>query len=244
MKKNRGTITIFLICALFAFFLTLQLRSVQNNTRVTNDLESMRSSDLQAKLNTEYEKNASLTEELNSFKEQLAKYRDEASNAGDYTQLLSEELKRAELLAGLTDVSGPGLIVTMEDGKIKTDIVDGAVQNPNLFIIHDGDILSVLNELRDAGAEALSLNGARILATSEVRCAGSTVSINNERYAVPFVINAIGDPATLESALTMQGGIVDYLAEFGIKVTIEKKDKLTIAGYNGSLQYKYAKQDE
>ena len=52
MKKNRGTITIFLICALFAFFLTLQLRSVQNNTRVTNDLESMRSSDLLAKLNT------------------------------------------------------------------------------------------------------------------------------------------------------------------------------------------------
>lgn len=244
MKKNKGYFIIFVISLIFAFFLTLQLRSVSNNTKIVDDMETLRSSELQAKLNRELEKNSALTEELTGYKDQLEKYRDEAANAGDYSQILNEELERAELLAGLTDVYGPGVIVTMEDATGDEIADGGGLVDPNVSIIHDSDILSVLNELRDAGADALSLNGERILATTEIRCAGAIVSVNNQRYSTPFIIQAIGDPDTLKSALLMPSGVVDYLSNFGISVKVEQKDNIEIDQYSGSLQYKYAKQAE
>ena len=97
-----------------------------------------------------------------------------------------------------------------------------------------------LNELRAAGAEALSINGERILATSEIRCAGPTISINNTKKAAPFEIKVIGDPDTLENALKMPGGAVDQSAFYGIDVSIKKSNKLMIEKYKGANTYKYA----
>ena len=96
-------------------------------------------------------------------------------------------------LAGLTSVEGGGVQVTLSDSTQTNNLTE----NANAYVIHDLDILQVINELRDAGAEAISLNGERVVSTSEVRYAGSTVSINNNRYAAPFVIKAIGDPTNL-----------------------------------------------
>jgi uncharacterized protein YlxW (UPF0749 family) len=110
----------------------------------------------------------------------------------------------------------------------------------DLFIIHDEDLLKVVNELRDAGAEAISINDERLLSTSEMRCAGSTVSVNNNRYAAPYIIKAIGSPENLEYALRMPGGVSDVLARWGIELAIEQKDKLIIKAYTGVIQYKYA----
>ena len=107
-------------------------------------------------------------------------------------------------------------------------------------MLHDSDLLVLINELRAAGAEALSINGERILATSEIRCAGPTVSVNNNRYSAPFVVKAIGDPATMENAINMRGGVADQLAPWGIGLLIEKKESITINAYNGSISYKYA----
>ena len=101
-----------------------------------------------------------------------------------------------------------------------------------------------LNELRAAGAEALSLNDERILATSEIRCAGPTVSVNNTKKAAPFVIRAIGDPETLENALKMPNGAVDQMKVYGINITIKRENNLTIGKYTGVINYKYATEVE
>ena len=112
--------------------------------------------------------------------------------------------------------------------------------HPNLNIINDSDILSAINELRDSGAEAISLNGERIVATSEVRCAGSTVSVNNNRYAEPFEIKAIGDSANMENALLMRDGVYDTLTAYGLEVNIKKATKVVVGNFNGTMNYKYA----
>ena len=109
------------------------------------------------------------------------------------------------------------------------------------LLIHDNDLLSVINELRSAGAEAISLNGERILATSEVRCTGAVVTVNGRRYAAPYVVFAIGDPDTLYSALTMRNGVVDVLSQWGITVKVTASDQLLIPKYNGTVEYQYAK---
>ncbi len=74
-----------------------------------------------------------------------------------------------------------------------------------LILIHDEDLLKLVNELKAAGAEAITVNEQRVVASTEIRCAGPTISVNNNRISPPYVIQAIGDPAGLESALKMRG---------------------------------------
>jgi uncharacterized protein YlxW (UPF0749 family) len=101
--------------------------------------------------------------------------------------------------------------------------------------------LKVVNELKAAGAEALSINGQRIISTSEIRCAGPTVSVNNVRSAPPYVIQAIGNPQTLDASLKMRGGVVETLKFWGIQVQTAIEKNLVIPGYNGTFAFDYAK---
>ena len=98
----------------------------------------------------------------------------------------------------------------------------------------------MINELRSAGAEAISLNGERLIATSEVRCTGAVVTVNGRRYAAPYIIFAIGDPTTLYNALTMRNGVVDILGQWQIDVEVTMSEKLLIPKYNGALELEYA----
>ena len=134
----------------------------------------------------------------------------------------------------LTDVEGPGVSVILSDSKAENTTGDEAD-----YLIHDSDLLSVINELRDAGAQAISFNGERILSTSEVRCAGSVVMVNGKRFAAPFIIYAIGDPTTLYNALTMRGGVVDVLSQWKINVTVQMSEKLLIEKYTGTIPTDY-----
>ena len=101
--------------------------------------------------------------------------------------------------------------------KIAKKIISNS-DNTNLYIIHDEDILKVINELRAAGAEAISLNDQRLISTSEIRCAGPTISVNNTRVAAPFVIKAIGNAKSMEDAIKMRGGVAETLSVWGIQV--------------------------
>ncbi len=141
-------------------------------------------------------------------------------------------LRQAELLAGMTDVTGPGVVVTLDDMQ-QSAIPEN--DDPNTYVVHDSDLLLVLNQLRDAGAEAISINEERILATSEVRCAGNVVSVNNNRISAPFVIKAIGDPEKLSAGLQMRNGVIDQLAVNGIVTKLEPKTEIEIGAYTSGL---------
>ena len=102
----------------------------------------------------------------------------------DFPINAATEISEPDMLkmqAGLTALEGEGVIIEMDDGNraANTD------ENPNLYVIHDDDVLRVVNELRAAGAEAVSINGQRLIETSEIRCAGPTLSVNNVRSAAP-----------------------------------------------------------
>lgn len=147
-----------------------------------------------------------------------------------------EELERARIEAGVTELTGPGVEVTLNDSS--TSLRPG--ENPNLFVLHDEDILKVLNELRAAGAEAISISGQRVLATTEVRCNGPTILLNKKRLAPPYIISAIGNPDTLENSLKMRGGVAETLQYWGIQVVVKKLPQVTVPAYNGALKFEYA----
>lgn len=142
-----------------------------------------------------------------------------------------------KMQAGLLPLEGQGVIVTMDDStsKVRAD------ENPNLYVIHDDDILRVINELRAAGAEAISINGQRLIATSEIRCAGPTLSVNNVRSAPPYEISAIGDKNSLEKSIRMRGGVEETLKVWGIRLKVESSDEIYIPAYTGEFRQVYSR---
>lgn len=174
-----------------------------------------------------------LQRQVNELRLQL-----DQAGAGPRVKALKEELNRVRILAGLVEVVGPGVEVTLNDSNRAAR----PGENPNLYVLHDEDVLKVINELKAAGAEVMAINGRRLLATSEIRCIGPTILTNrNQRLTPPFVISAIGDPDNLIGALHMRGGVVEQLQFWGIQVEIKRVEQLRIPAYAGAVRLEYAK---
>ena len=161
----------------------------------------------------------------------------EAQSERDALLKQIEELKQS---GALTNVKGTGVSVLIEDSL--KPIQSG--ENPNLYVIHDEDILRIVNELRAGGAEAIAINDQRLIGTSEIRCSGPTITVNGKVFGAPFTVKAIGDPKTLNSALTMRGGVVDSLKHWGIKVTIKEENELAIPAFTGTFREEHIKPNE
>ena len=233
--QNRGELAVMAVCVVVGFLLAAQLRGVQL-AGAADATNASRLETLQSLYNDVVEERDGLTEQVGQLQSELELYRQQAASGDEGSEALKTELEQMEITAGLTDVEGPGVSVILEDSSSTNVTGDDAD-----YLIHDNDLLSVINELRSAGAEAISLNGERILATSEVRCTGAVVTVNGRRYAAPYVIFAIGDPDTLYSALTMRNGVVDILSQWGITVRVTASDQLLIPAYSGTVDYQYAK---
>lgn len=236
-KKQKFQISMSIVILILVFAVTWQIKGVRKNKAVESQI-SNRVEVLQQDYKAELDKNEKLLQQIIELQSDLTKYREQVTESGGAAKILKEELNRAETIAGLTDVTGSGIIVTIKDGSSHN--VGNIVYDDGYGIVHDTYLLTILNELRAAGAEALSLNDERILATSEIRCAGPTVSINNTKQAAPFEIKVIGNPDTLENALRMPGGAIDEAGFYGIDVTIKKSNKLLIKKYTGASTFKYA----
>ncbi len=217
----KGKLVIAFVFMVLGFMLSVQYKATEQQRTIRLD----RVEDLSERLKLAESENKRLLAEIENMRLH------EAANLNDPGR------ERLELLAGVTEVEGQGIEIVLDDSNIPKM----ANENPNLYIIHDEDLLRVLNELRAAGAEAISLNDQRIVATSEVRCAGPTVSVNNVRSAPPYVIKAVGSPKTLTSALRLRGGVVGTFEFWGIQVKIKSEEHLRIPAFTAARNFEYAK---
>lgn len=231
-RRKRGELAVVAAFAVLGFLLAVQLKSVKLNTAV-DAASAGRLETLQELYNDVANERDAAKLQLEDAQRELEEYRSAAAS-GEGSEALKAEVDRLSVMAGLTDVEGPGVMVIMNDSKAENTTGDEAD-----YLIHDSDLLSVINELRDAGAQAISFNGERILATSEVRCAGSVVMVNGKRFAAPFILYAIGDSTTLYNALTMRNGVVDVLSQWKIDVRVSMSNQLLIEKYTGSIQTNY-----
>ena len=113
-------------------------------------------------------------------------------------------------------------------------------QDPQANLIHDSDINTVVNELRSAGAEAITVNGQRVVGSTSIRCAGPIVIINDAKQTTPFLIQAIGAPDTLMNALNIPNGVLDGIRRYEVNmVRIEKQSAIHMPAYTGSTKFSY-----
>lgn len=231
MKFKGAQVSIAVVCLILGIMLAVQFRSNENSPR---NLSGDRWTEITVQLDNLQRERDFLAEEVLSLREKLE---DAASNQqGNTVKALNEELVKASMAAGLVAVKGKGIIVTLNDSP--RGLQPG--EDPNLYLIHDEDLLKVVNELWAAGAEAISINGHRLVTNSEIRCAGTTILVNVNKIAPPFVINAIGDPEILETSLRIKGGWLSYLENFGIQSQIQPSDSIEVPAYKGSMKFQYA----
>jgi len=185
------------------------------------------------------EKYQALRSEMGKLREENAKWQKAAAEGSSVSKQLNENLEKANEYGTLTEVEGPGVLVTLRDSDMRAEDGDAPLAD---LIIHDVDIIRVVNELKNAGAEAISINNRRIGPTSYIRCVGSTVDVDNVKFSAPIRIRAIGDPTTLYNGLNIQGGIMEEFRQLDPKMAdIEPVDLHRIPAYDGPTTFRFAK---
>lgn len=182
-----------------------------------------------------------LTERVNRLDEEISDL-----TAGLDDEVVNEYQGQVDSLlgpAGLTEVRGDGLTVTMSDSP--TDVQESGQGNPNLYVVHQQDLEALLNALWAGGAEAITLQGQRIITTTGIKCQGNLVLVQGIPYPQPYVISAIGDPEALRAAIDADHLMSVYRRqaadpEIQIGWSLEADDALVAPEYAGLTDLQYA----
>lgn len=166
-------------------------------------------------------------------------YNEELALNGSIAPVLSQEKEKAMLYSQSAAVTGPGVIVRLMDGE--RELKEN--ENPNVLIIHDADVLHIVNDLKIAGAESIAINGQRLSSLSEMKCSGPTITINNKTYGQPFEIHAIGPAEKLEKAV-IDKDTYGYILKnvYSLGVDVYKKQQIYIPAYQTDLEFDYLKE--
>ena len=230
MKKGKVTMTITLglVCFVLTCVMFMQFKIVRE-TDITS-IETMREAELRTELanwKSKYEEaNATYEERMSTIKE----YQDKKESDEETSNLVEQELQQINTALGKTDVEGEGVVITLRDPENYDEL--GPIQADYLLIL--------VNALKAAGAEAISINDERIInMTDIVDINESFIKINQQRVLAPYIVKAIGDKTYLQSGMIGKGGYVDELQKMRYDVSIETSDKITIYKYNGEIKTKY-----
>ena len=155
------------------------------------------------------------------YEKDLEAYEQKSLNEKSVKELMEYELSYLKDVTGESKVIGDGIIITIKDSE-----------NPNELIVHDIDILRIVNDLKKAGAIAISINGERLLTLSKIKCSGSTIKVNDTTYGQPFIIKAIGDLNTLKASVISPQSYTNILQEvYGIYIKVEEENDIIINSF-------------
>ena len=235
--KDKKIISIVLgiMCFALTLGICVQLKTVKGSNSIVGQT-SYEENDLRAEVLKYKERYDNAYEELEKAEKELEKERENSTKNNSQLEQKENEIKQGNKMIGLSDVTGPGVIITLNDSKKDAS----TVINASDLLIHDADILSIINELKNAGAEAISINDQRIVPTSSIVCGGNIIEINGEKVGAPFIIKAIGLPELL-SGVSRPGGYLQILKDATIEVELKTSNNITIPKYSGVINYKYIK---
>lgn len=237
MNKKYVAITIGIMCFLLTMGIVIQLNTIKEANKTLGKSNNV-DNELRDEVLKWKEKYDSTYASLLKEQKELENKREEATKNDSDSAELQEELKMANKLLGLTDVTGSGIIITIADSDNKISQTMAGIIDANVLLVHSTDLIQIVNELKNAGAEAISINGERIVLTTSITCDGNVVLVNGEKVGSPFQIKAIGNPELL-SNLTIPGGYLELMERDGVQIELKKSDKISIEKYNGVLTSKY-----
>jgi len=236
-RRNRtrpplGRLLTALVCLLAGLMVVVSAV----NARGT-DLRPGRNTDLVSLVQSQSRRNADLARQVSAVRAQV-----DALSAVENPDLgLQAELERSSATAAFTAVSGPAMTVTLDDApeSVAADGIDA-----DLLVVHQQDIQAVVNALWSGGAEAMTIQGQRVISTTGVKCVGNTVVLHGIPYAPPYVISALGDLDRLEAALAGSRPLQiyqQYVAAYGLVYEEQARSRLDFPAHEGSLDLQHAR---
>ena len=235
-KNQKVAIILGVVCCILVISIFTQMKTV-------NDMENSVGTTLSANselidevfsAQEDYDK---LYAQLEKAEEELEKIRTEATAGNQEATDAEAELKENNILLGLTEVKGEGIVITLDDNRN----VEGSEVNLSQYLIHEEDLLRIVNELFNAGAEAVSINENRVTSMTAVRCDGNIIRVNGQIITVPITIKAICSKA-IQGTLRRPGGYLQLMANAGIEINIVTSDEMgeiVIPKYNGVYASSY-----
>lgn len=218
MKKFGKALVFGILCLILTFAITVQLRvsslseSESSQTKITDKLK-----DEIFRLNDE---NVKLAEKFQSTTSELDDARNQAAQNDSSSKDTSELIKKYTIVSGKTDVTGQGIIIKYKpsDNEAKADMVK--------------DLRDIVNEIKNAGAEAIEINNQRIVGTTAIEMVKNKIEINDTEVSENFIIKAIGDSNLMYSGLIRPGGTIENIRESGVSIEINSENTIKINKYN------------
>lgn len=230
--STKLTLSLTVVSVVLGFMVSLGYRQAEGSSRLgildtgssaVNRQLTSSLADLQTANQNADQQLAKITAEVNQYEQQ-------STGTNQALKQIQTRLQDERILAGSTPVHGPGITLTLTDGG-------GTASDVEQILTHDWTVKTVISELFTGGAEAITINNYRVVATSAIECQGPVVSVNGHRLGAPFEIQAIGDPTVLRSALDIQGGILDALRQQGLQVsTPQVSTNIQMPAYTNALQ--------
>lgn len=221
IKKGKITITVIIgiMCFILVYVMFMQFKVV-SETDITS-LTTKRESELREELSTWQSRYEDTANQLEQARTNLEEYKNKIDDTQASSELLDKELQQAELYLGKTDVEGAGIIINLSDGSSS--------------IIAE-DLISLMNELKTAEAEAISVNGQRVTNLTEFADVDSYIVVNGTRLSSPYTIQVIGNQKYLESGITAKGGFSDDMTSNGKNISITEDNDIKILKYDGDFE--------
>ena len=240
MKKGKYVmiVTISIVCFLLMMVIFMQFKVTQKSKEI--NIDTMQEAELRQQLanwKNKYEETKKKREEVSNT---LETYKEESSSDSKTQEALEKELSTLEQALGKTDVEGEGIIINLREKK-----ENELGEDESITPIYANDLIYIVNSLKDAGAEAISINNERIIGITDIVDIGEYVNIKiNSNYirTNEFEIKAIGNSSYLESSIFGKGGYAEQLEISGIKATVQKSNKVRINKYTGEIEFKYVEE--
>lgn len=228
MNKNKIALILGIVCCLLTIGICIQVKTMEDAEKEVGKT-SASNDGLRDEILTIRERYNSTYKELEDAEAELEQIRVQAVSNNTQDADKEKQIKQLNELLGYTEVKGPGVIIKLDDNR---NVSENEVLNLNSYLVHDGDLRKIVNELFNFGADAISINDQRIVSTSGIICDGNIIRVNGEVIGVPITIKAIGAPKTMEYQMLRPGGYLKVMEE-DVVVEIEQAEEITIPKYEG-----------
>lgn len=222
------SVIIAVVCTILFAVMFMQFKTIEE-TDITA-IENMRETELRTAISEWKGKYEQTQEQLDANRKSINEYKEKMEKNEATSELISQDLTESNMLLGKTDVVGEGVVLTLT--------------NTDECPITYSHLLELVNELRYAGAEAISINDSRIIMT-EIAEPENRMLVGGQRVTSPYVVKAIGNQTYLSSTLSLKdSGFIDRYQASGMKINLETSKSVKILKYNGEMKIKYMKEVE
>jgi uncharacterized protein YlxW (UPF0749 family) len=232
MARRRRSLAI-VACALIGFVAVLAVRSrpVSPQTRLPRRYQ------LAALIDRQRKETSDLQRQVQDLRKQVDALRAASNNNRASSEGLEQQIAKIGTVAGLDGMKGPGLKVTLDDSTLGKS----PSGNVNDLVIHSQDVQAAVNALWSSGAEAVAINGQRVVSTSAVLCVGNTLLLNGSVYSPPYEITAVGAAQDRFEGDALVKRLHHDADAFGLRFSVTASDSLKVPAFSGVTVPKYAK---